>query len=103
METNDGQAWVCLRADLNEPQQDAVLVHHLQRQISRNGPSQQWRCARRAAERAARTDSVNTNFAEQIYHVDTDDDDFDEAEEASQSDFENDVDDVGDEEPLCCQ
>ena len=48
---------------------------------------------------SVREASVNTNFAEEVYPIDTDDD---EAEEVSKSDCENVVDGVGDEEPLCC-
>ena len=108
VETNAGKAWVCLRAELSQPQAQAVHRQHQER--SRNGPSRQRRRARRAAERAATvdvatrdepvTDDLNEDCtsnasvteatvtkisSEQVYHVDTDDDDLYEAEEASNS------------------
>ena len=116
VETNAGKAWVCLRVELGQPQAEAV--HRQPQQRSRNGPSRQRRRARRAAERAAtahahdepvtedvtedtsnasvREATVTTNSSEQVYRVDTDDDDFGEAEEASNSYCENDVDECGD-------
>ena len=115
VETNAGKAWVCLRVELGQPQAEAV--HRQPQQRSRNGPSRQRRRARRAAERAAtahahdepvtedvtedtsnasvREATVTTNSSEQVYRIDTDDDDFGEAEEASNSYCENDVDECG--------